>query len=93
MRQSLISFCLFAGLVTLANADPVSDFIKSDINKDKQLQPAEFQTFVKLRAKNGDRGAKWVVRFGAWGRALKAVDSNGDKIVTPAELRAFDAKN
>lgn len=91
MRDLALIFVFVFGLITAAVANPVSDFIASDTNKDGLLQKAEFQAFLKRRATAGDSAAKWVVRFGAWGRALKTVDTNNDSIVTPAELRAFDA--
>ncbi|MGL4404553.1 MAG: hypothetical protein ACRCT6_02255 [Notoacmeibacter sp.] len=93
MRAFAIILLVLLGLSSAANADPVADFKASDTSKDGLLQKEEFKTFVKHRAKAGNASARWVVRFGAWGRALKTVDTNNDLIVTPAELRAFDAKD
>ena len=74
-----------------ARADEVQDFISADRNGNGLLEGGEFQTFVKARASAGDSSAKWVVRFGAWGRALKTVDSNKDGKVSGDELKAYDA--
>ena len=79
--------------VSYAIADEVSDFIASDSDNDGVLVGGEYREFIKRRAKAGNASAKFVVTFGAWGRALKTVDTNDDNIVTPAELRAFDAKD
>ncbi len=92
--RKLILMGLIAGLsVSSPRADEVSDFIESDSNKNGVLAGEEYKEFIKRRAKAGNASAKWVVTFSAWGRALKTVDTNGDGIVTPAELRAFDAKD
>ena len=97
MRQTIMVLGIFAVLCGAAHskdtAAEVADFLASDANKNKQLEGDEFKTFVKRRAIAGNTSSKWVVRFGAWGRALRTVDINGDKIVTPTELRAFDAKD
>ena len=77
-------------LATAASADPVADFIASDRNGNGTLESAEFREFIKARAEAGDGSAKWVVRFGAWGRALSTVDINKDGIVTGDELRAYE---
>jgi hypothetical protein len=97
MSKTLVYVSIFAMLCGAASAKDtaaeVADFLASDLNKNKVLEGDEFKTFVKRRAIAGNTSSKWVVRFGAWGRALRTVDTNGDKIVTPAELRAFDAKD
>ena len=90
----LIVFVLLCGPANAKDtAKEVADFLASDTNKNRVLEGDEFKTFIKRRAIAGNSSSKWVVRFGAWGRALKTVDTNGDQIVTPAELRAFDAKD
>lgn len=96
MRKTGLVLCLFLNFslfIGFAMADEVGDFIASDANQNKMLEGEEFKAFIKRRAAAGNASAKWVVRFGAWGRALKTVDTNGDKIITPAELRAYDAKD
>ena len=95
MRKPLIASvaahaALFAG-ISAAQADEVRDFLKADRNGDGLLQKAEFQSFIQARANAGDSAAKWVVRFGAWGRALKTVDYNRDGQVSGDELRKYDA--
>ena len=74
-------------------ADPVADFIACDTNKDGLLQKAEYQAFIKRRAAAGNASAKWVVTFGAWGRAMSTVDTNKDGQISGDELRAFDTKS
>lgn len=92
--RKLILICLTVYMsVSYARADEVSDFIASDFDSNGVLVGDEYREFIKRRAKAGNASAKWVVTFSAWGRALKTVDTNGDGIVTPAELRAFDAKD
>jgi hypothetical protein len=97
MRQTFKVLSIFALICGAASAKDtaaeVADFLASDLNNNKVLEGDEFKTFIKRRAIAGNSSSKWVVRFGAWGRALRTVDTNGDKIVTPAELRAFDAKD
>ena len=85
----IVSLC--AGYTGTAMADPVADFMASDTNKDGLLQKPEFQAFVKRRAIAGNSSSKWVVRFGAWGRALRTVDYNKDGLVSGDELRRYDA--
>ena len=85
------AFGLCAGFSVTALADPVTDFIACDINQDGLLQKPEFQAFVKRRASAGNSSSKWVVRFGAWGRALRTVDYNKDGLVSGDELRRYDA--
>jgi hypothetical protein len=68
-----------------------ADYRASDTNKDGLLQMAEYKAFIKRRADNGDATAKWVVRFGAWNRALNTVDTNKDGQISGDELRAYDA--
>ena len=89
-----IAICLgavSAFATTNAKADEVRDFMSADANGNGLLEGGEFQTFIKARASAGDSSAKWVVRFGAWGRALKTVDSNKDGKVSGDELRKYDA--
>ena len=93
MRKTVLVISIFGILCGTVSAGEVEDFIASDANKDRLLQKPEFQAFIKRRAKAGNKSAKFVVTLGAWGRALSAVDTNSDQIVTPAELRAFDAKD
>jgi EF hand len=93
MRKTVLAVTIFAILLGPALADPVADFVASDINKDGLLQKAEFQAFVKRRAASGNAASKWVVRFGAWGRALATVDYNRDGQVSGDELRKYDKKS
>lgn len=93
MRQIVLGFSVFVLMCSTAVADPVADFIACDTNKDGLLQKAEFQAFIKRRAAAGNASAKWVVTFGAWGRALRTVDYDKDGQVSGDELRKYDAKS
>jgi Ca2+-binding EF-hand superfamily protein len=93
MRQIILAFSVSALMCGVAIANPVTDFIACDSNKDGLLQKAEFQAFVKRRADAGNASAKWVVTFGAWGRALSTVDYNKDGQVSGDELRKYDANS
>lgn len=93
MRKTFFTVTISALLCGIAFADPVADFIASDANKDGLLQKPEFQAFVKRRAKSGNKSAKFVVTFGAWGRALTTVDYNKDGQVSGDELRKYDAQD
>ena len=97
MQKTIVSLGILALLcctsIAKDTAAEVADFVASDANKDRVLAGNEFKEFIKRRAKAGNASSKFVVTFGAWGRALRTVDTNGDRIVTPAELRAFDAKD
>ena len=93
MRQIILTLGVFAFMSSAAVADPVTDFIACDANKDGMLQKAEYQAFIKRRAAAGNSSAKWVVTFGAWGRAMRTVDTNKDGQISGEELRAYDAKS
>jgi Ca2+-binding EF-hand superfamily protein len=79
-----------AAFTGAAAASPESDYVASDANGDGLLQQPEFKAFITRRAKAGDGKAKWVVRFGAWGRALRTVDYDKDGQVSGGELRRYD---
>jgi EF hand len=93
MRLALICLVAFVLLESTAFAAVTAeaDYRASDANQDGLLQMAEYKAFIKRRAQNGDASAKWVVRFGAWNRALRTVDSNKDGVISGDELRAYDA--
>lgn len=83
-----ICFALMIATAT-ACADPVSDFIASDANGDRLLQPNEFRNFVNLRADAGGKAAQRVRSFRAYGRAFAHVDTNDDGAISGDELRAL----
>jgi hypothetical protein len=93
MQKTMLILSVLVFSPNTAHADPVADFLASDTNNSRTLEGDEFKAFVKRRAVAGNASSKWVVRLGAWGRAWRTVDTNGDAVVTPAELRAFDAKD
>lgn len=72
--------------------DEVNAFIAADENQNMSLDRSEFPTFVRHMAKVGQPTARKIVMFKAFGYAFGIADRNGDRKVTPEELRAGDDK-
>lgn len=65
-----------------------ANFQKADANQDKQLDTAEFKTFINLNAEHGLGRASTIRRFGGYGRAFSNLDTNGDGAVSRQEIAA-----
>ncbi len=69
-------------------AQAQANFLKADANQDKQLDFAEFKTFLNLNADQGLGRAPRIRRFGMYSRAFNMTDENGDGIVSKQEIEA-----
>lgn len=93
-------FFLIAALVTAVSlgaaqaqtAEQKRAFNSADANGDGSLNQAEYTKFVQQLADQGDRQAKVVRTFGAYGRAFRYVDANKDRRLTVRELLGATAK-
>jgi Ca2+-binding EF-hand superfamily protein len=73
---------------TSERAQAQANFLKADANQDKQLDLAEFKTFVNLNADQGLGRAPRIRRFGMYSRAFNMTDENGDGVVSKQEIEA-----
>lgn len=73
---------------TSQRAQAQANFLKADANQDKQLDYAEFKTFVNHNADQGLGRAPRIRRFGMYSRAFKMADENGDGVVSKQEIEA-----
>jgi Ca2+-binding EF-hand superfamily protein len=71
---------------TSERAQAQANFLKADANQDKQLDFAEFKTFVNLNADQGLGRAPRIRRFGMYSRAFSMTDENGDGVVSKQEI-------
>jgi Ca2+-binding EF-hand superfamily protein len=65
-----------------------ANFQASDVDKNEQLNAAEFKTFIDLNADHKLGRAVSIRRFGMYTQAFKAIDANGDGVVTKEEIAA-----
>lgn len=98
MITKTISAALFttATLVALSIAGPASadaqraqaraNFLEADVNKDEQLDLAEFTTFINLNADHNLGRAGLIRRFGMHGKAFGQADANRDGVVSKEEI-------
>lgn len=63
-----------------------SNFKTADVDRNDQLNLAEFKIFINLNADQNLGQAVSVRRFGIYTKAFKKVDANGDGIVTKHEI-------
>lgn len=71
-------------------AAAVQAFLAADQNGDELLTPSEFRVFIQRMADAGAPVSQRIRTFGAYGRAFRQVDADGNGYATPAELRAAD---
>lgn len=95
MTAALLTTAAFMSLAISApaNADPQraqaqANFQQADVNKDGQLDMAEFTTFINLNAEHGLGRAGTIRSFGMYDRAFGEADANGDGVVTKEEVAA-----
>ncbi len=91
---------IHAALIGLITASPAlaseeakraaarENFIQADSNSDTKLTKTEFRNFINANAEDKIGNASKVKRFGAYDRAFKKVDTNGDGFVTGEEMAA-----
>ena len=65
-----------------------TNFKTADVDRNDQLNLAEFKIFINLNADQNLGQAVTVRRFGIYTKAFKKVDANGDGIVTKHEIAA-----
>lgn len=97
-KLKLFSVVASAAALSFAIAAPASanpqraqaqaNFQQADVNKDGQLDSAEFTTFINLNADHGLGRAGMIRRFGMHGRAFGQLDANRDGVVSKQEIAA-----
>lgn len=89
VRRRVLGLVLLGGLLTggPAWADDLADaFKRADADADGTLTPAEFRTFIDLRAEAGGDRAKAVKARALYDRAFARIDANRDGKLTLAEI-------
>ena len=69
-------------------AQAQTNFQAADVDKNEQLNQAEFKTFINLNADHNLGQASSVRRLGMYTKAFKKADANGDGVVTKEEIAA-----
>ena len=87
-----------ASLLAIAVAGPAgaqdqrdkarANFQQADVNKDGQLDLAEFTAFINLNADHGLGRAATVRRLGMYAKAFATADANKDGLVSREEIAA-----
>jgi Ca2+-binding EF-hand superfamily protein len=72
----------------LKRAQAQTNFQAADIDKNEQMNQAEFKTFINLNADHKLGQASSVRRLGMYTKAFKKADANGDGVVTKEEIAA-----
>lgn len=65
-----------------------ANFQAADVDKNEQLNVAEFKTFINLNADHKLGHAASIRRFGMYTKAFKKIDANGDGVVTREDIAA-----
>ena len=65
-----------------------TNFKTADVDRNDQLNLAEFKIFINLNADQNLGQALTIRRFGIYTKAFKKADANGDGIVTKHEIAA-----
>lgn len=65
-----------------------ANFQAADVDKNEQLNVAEFKTFINLNADHKLGRAASIRRFGMYTEAFKEIDANGDDVVTREDIAA-----
>lgn len=88
-----VSLVALLTLSVSAHANPQraklrANFEAADIDRNEQLNMAEFKTFINLNADHNLGQASSVRRLGMYTKAFKKADANGDGVVTKEEIAA-----
>lgn len=65
-----------------------ANFQAADVDKDEQLNVAEFKTFINLNADHKIGRAASIRRLGMYSKAFKEIDANGDGVITKQDIAA-----
>lgn len=65
-----------------------ANFHAADVDKNEQLNVAEFKTFINVNADHNLGRASSIRRLGMYTKAFKVADANGDGVVTKEEIAA-----
>lgn len=68
-------------------------FRAADLDGNELLTLSEFRTFIQLMADAGAPMSQRIVNLAAYRVAFRRVDTNGDGLATPNELRAAERAN
>lgn len=98
MTSKTIATGLYASFLAIAVSAPAvaqdqrdqarAHFEQADVNKDGQLDLAEFTTFINLNAEKGLGQAPMIRRFGRHATAFGRLDANKDGLVSREEIAA-----
>lgn len=88
-----VSLVALLTLSVSAHANPQraklrANFEAADIDRNEQLNMAEFKTFINLNADHKLGRAVNIRRFGMYTKAFEQIDENGDGVVTQEEIAA-----
>ncbi|MEX3017724.1 hypothetical protein [Gymnodinialimonas hymeniacidonis] len=73
--------------------ESVQAFLAADANGDEQLTLNEFRTFIATMAEVGAPMSRRIRNLGAYRIAFGQVDTDGNGLASPAELRAAESAN
>ena len=65
------------------------NFLEADANGDEQLTESEFKTLIDLNAADNIGKASKVKRFKKYSTAFKKLDTDGNGLITKAEVKAL----
>ena len=65
-----------------------ANFLAADVDKNEQLNVAEFKTFINLNADHKIGRAASIRRLGMYSKAFKEIDANGDGVITKQDIAA-----
>ena len=80
---------------TMSSADRqkmLENIVQADANDDGAVSRAEFETLIKLNARDGLGRAAQVQKTGRYSMAFKRLDTNGDGFLTKKEMQALAAQ-
>lgn len=87
--MALVTFTLsVSAYANPQRAQLQANFQAADVDKNEQLNAAEFKTFIDLNADYKLGRAASIRRFGMYTKAFKTIDANGDGVVTQQEIAA-----
>jgi Ca2+-binding EF-hand superfamily protein len=86
---SLLTIAIFAPAVAQVQRDKArANSPQAEVNKDDQLDLAEFTTFINLNADHSLGRAATIRRFSRYAQAFGTLDTNKDGVVSRQEIAA-----